>query len=356
MNRAYGSHMLRTIPWLTIIAAACGGAGSEDALRATLAGERRAHLEADAALLASSLDDSLVSLSDGQVQVQTREDVEAMFRSYFSGAAYARWEDLTDPVIRIAPGGRMAWVARRVAVEREEPAFGGGTRRRSFVSAWSATYRYTRGRWRMATVTSTFEPADPSRQIVAGARRAAGWTTLPDSLRAHATVTGPGGPFEVTVVSAASGGVRATWIPGPTGVITSDSSWWVPSPGTREPLAPVLREFVRGHEVHYGLLAPDTRHDQLRYGGRETFNGVPALRVTAIDGLGGPVDIYYAAGDTMPLGFRVVDHLRQRGPVVVTAGDWTDVNGRRIFRSAEFVQGQERFRYRYVELALHPDS
>jgi hypothetical protein len=133
------------------------------ALDRVLADGRRAHLATDARLLAASLADTLLSLDGGTVTLQPRDSVRAMFERYFAGAGYHAWEDIEPPRIVLAEDTSLAWVARVVCVDREEPSDGGGRRRRVFVAAYSATYRWQGGQWRMTTVTSTFKRPPPER-------------------------------------------------------------------------------------------------------------------------------------------------------------------------------------------------
>jgi hypothetical protein len=128
-----------------------------------LADGRRAHIETDPQGLAAGLADSLVSLDAGVVSVQPRDSVQAMFTRYFTGARYHAWEDLEPPRVVLSTDRSLAWVARVVCVDREEPAEAGGVRRRVFVSGYSATFAWQRGRYRMTTVTSTVLPDPPRR-------------------------------------------------------------------------------------------------------------------------------------------------------------------------------------------------
>ena len=155
--------------------AACGGAQppTEATARATLdsilADGRRAHLETDAVRLSASLPDSLLSLDRGAVSVQSRDSVRAMFTRYFAGARYRAWEDLEPPRVILSADRSLAWVARIVCVDREEPDDSGGRRRRVFVSGYSSTFAWRAGRYQMTTVTSTVLPTPPERCPSSGA-------------------------------------------------------------------------------------------------------------------------------------------------------------------------------------------
>lgn len=154
-------------PAVFLLLVGCSRASGTDAtdaraaLESVLAAGRRAHLETDADLLGASLADTLVSMNAGAVSLQLKDSVVAMFREYFTGATYHAWQDLVPPRILMAEHNSLAWVARVVCVDREEPPESGGRLREVFVSAYSATYAWRDGGWRMTTVTSTFLPEPP---------------------------------------------------------------------------------------------------------------------------------------------------------------------------------------------------
>lgn len=133
---------------------------AEDQIRGLLELDRRAHLEIDAGLLVQHLADTLVSVANGEVQFETREQAASFFASYFEGAVYHAWDDLMPPIVRVSADAQMAWVARKVRVDREEPAEDGERRRREFVAAWIATYERSGEGWRMTSVASTFAPQE----------------------------------------------------------------------------------------------------------------------------------------------------------------------------------------------------
>jgi ketosteroid isomerase-like protein len=137
-----------------------GGSQNRAALEAILEAQRSAHLELDADRLVEQIADELVSIDSGVITVQTRAEVREMFASYFEGATYFAWEDLEPPLMKISADGSLAWVVRRVGVDREEPDGSGGHRRRQFVSAYTSTFEKSDGEWRMTTVTSTFAPSE----------------------------------------------------------------------------------------------------------------------------------------------------------------------------------------------------
>lgn len=149
---------------LLLLASACADPGDSalerrlGEIEAVLDAHREAHLRTDASALSEGVADTLLGIDAGMIREQSREQVKRMFESYFEGATYHAWQDTEPPRISISADGTMAWVARRVRVDREEPASEGGARRQ-FVSAYTSTFERSQdGRWRMTSVTSTFMP------------------------------------------------------------------------------------------------------------------------------------------------------------------------------------------------------
>jgi len=356
--RTRDPRLLEVALLVAVLQLACGPSPEDHAaaLRSILEAERRAHLETDAALLAANLADTLVSVDEGLVTRTARENVERRFAAYFEGAEYRTWDDVEPPVIQVSADGRMAWVSRRVAVERVEPDAGAPATQ--FESAWTATYEKRDGRWVMTSVASTFAPSREAARILATARRNlahVGADSAFEAIRSRADVTVTGsdpGSYGVNVVSATEGRVRLEFSFGMTGVLGGGRDLVRGTAGAEPTVAsPAMRSFVQGHEVHWNILRPDTRFAPLRFTGLTRFAGRPALRLTGTDAAGGAIDLFYAVSDTLPLGYEVSDHIG--GPVdrvQLVVDEWTDGPGPRFPAVAMFLQGTDRFRYRFVEI------
>jgi pimeloyl-ACP methyl ester carboxylesterase len=327
-------------------------------LREVLEAERQAHLRTDADALAAHLAATVLSVDAGTIREVPRGEMRDSFARYFSGARYERWEDLEPPRIELSDDGSMATVARRVSVARTT---NGRVRPGdTFVSSYLASYRVTDGQWLLTSVASSFEAPGRVEEIRSRAVAAMGGpdeVARVEAVRAHALAEGPGGSFEVEVLSHRNGGVRAAWSGGPTlGVGPGPGEGWMAGPDGVAPLEPSMVGFVRGHELHMLAIAPETRLDGLAFTGRVSFEGEPALRLTGVDARDRPVELYYGVESGLPLGLRLIDDVRpERGAVTTTFLDWGDVDGVRLFRGARFEQGDEVFRYRYDLLEILDD-
>lgn len=122
--------------------------------------DRTAHLEGDAAGIAARVAPEMLSVADGEIKRQTREDVRKQLADYFSVAKHTAWEDVEPPLVGLSPDGKMAWAVYRVHSKFVETT-AGGKKNSEFVAAWTSTYEKIDGRWLMTTVTSTFQPSAP---------------------------------------------------------------------------------------------------------------------------------------------------------------------------------------------------
>ncbi|MDH3734437.1 MAG: hypothetical protein OEU54_12935 [Gemmatimonadota bacterium] len=198
------------------------------------------------------------------------------------------------------------------------------------------------------------EPATPADEVLRGSRRAMGGESAARGIgfaRFRAAATGPEGGYEVTVHANAEGDVRLDFSLGFSGSATSDDGWVRFGPG--EPIASLtdtLETFVRGHDLLMNALHPETRYGPLRLIGERTFVEVEAFRLDGVDALGAPIEFYYSRADTLPLGFRLLDHLRGAGPVTTLFLDWQRRGDVRLPMAARFVQGDEVFEYEMAEV------
>lgn len=89
--------------------------------------------------------------------------------------------------------------------------------------------------------------------------------------------------------------------------------------------------------------------------GVDDLAGRRAHIVEFTDSLGEPFFAYYSLADTLPLGFRVT---HTDPDVIVTIGGWEAHGPLRLFTSASFAQGGERYEYSNVDIRLNgiPDS
>lgn len=198
-------------------------------------------------------------------------------------------------------------------------------------------------------------PAPPATgpELFAAAHRALGVTDSIRTIWAVATVASPSGGFLARIASATDGRVRLALGEGLVAGVQGGQGWVCDSAGQVAPLDSVTRSVVRGHDLHMLIVAPSwlaapTRDPDQRWG----EDSVLTLRFQ--DELGAPLLMHLRAGDTIPVGLDLVNHTGS-GPreVRVRLENWREQAGVRLFRSATFEHGENRFVYSYEELAIN---
>jgi hypothetical protein len=198
--------------------------------------------------------------------------------------------------------------------------------------------------------------ADAIRDDARSAMGGAAAVAAVHAIRSHANATAPDGSFGVEVLSHRNGAARATWTGGFTLGIGSDGRGWMSGDAGTEELDTNSESFLRGHELHMLVIAPETRLTDLTFTGRVEFAGEAALRLTGRDHADSPVELYYRAEDSRPLGIRLIDRARpERGGVTTIFSDWRETGGIRLFHGARFEQDDEVFTYAYDVLEALPD-
>lgn len=123
-------------------------------LRAAHEAVRRAHLEGNAELMGMGTADQIILASNGDLSMNSREQVVNFFRGYFARVQYLEWSDASLPIIHVSPDGGTGWMAVQVRaryLQRANPA----TEERAFRSSWIATYARVGCEWKMTGNSST---------------------------------------------------------------------------------------------------------------------------------------------------------------------------------------------------------
>ena len=130
------------------------------ALLALHADQRTAHIEKDAARLTATFADTFRNISRGEITTPSRAASTERLQAYFDRSTFQAWDDITPPVIRISPDGRMATVAVHKRVRLTAPDSTGTPVAEHTVFAWLATYEKQDGIWRLTAVASTDRPGE----------------------------------------------------------------------------------------------------------------------------------------------------------------------------------------------------
>jgi hypothetical protein len=203
---------------------------------------------------------------------------------------------------------------------------------------------------------SSTDKAETARKILGSARDQLGAVESFATIRAEANVVGPNSEFVTIVWSGRDGRARMEQSGGFAVGVHPGGNWRIDSAtGRVEPLDDPMLAFLRGHELHAAVLVPESRYHSPEFSGDVEFGDQLALAVSLKDNLGDTMFAYFSAVDTVPLGFR----LTQPDPDVdVTLGGWKRQQNLLVFTRAIITQGDEEYRYEYVDIQLNnvPDS
>ena len=119
--------------------------------------QRQAHMTNNAAMLVEELYDTIWSVQNGTIKMNTNEEVKERFDQYFSMVKYYKWDDVEEPVIRISDDGTLATVSvKKITTARFNPKDStseiGAT-----LFAWTSSYKKTNSEWKIYQTTSTRE-------------------------------------------------------------------------------------------------------------------------------------------------------------------------------------------------------
>jgi hypothetical protein len=112
--------------------------------------QKRAHLEGDADLFATTFGPTIHEASGGTVGVVSWAEMRERFVEAFSRIRYLVYEDVERPLIRV--DGDAAWMLVHVRAARTtfagEPVPG-------FEAAWIGAYQRIDGRWLLVAISSS---------------------------------------------------------------------------------------------------------------------------------------------------------------------------------------------------------
>lgn len=120
--------------------------------------QRDYHFNKDSIAFANQLSDSFISVNRGVVSSPTREATVARYNGYFSAVNFVKWDDVSDPIIKISDDGSLAYTVVDKIVEVTYKNADGNDSIGSTHFAWTAIYRKYGDQWKIDCVTSTNKP------------------------------------------------------------------------------------------------------------------------------------------------------------------------------------------------------
>jgi hypothetical protein len=119
--------------------------------------EREAHFKTDVDLLLAHQAEDFVSVNNGKITSEKKQQSREFFQKYFTNAKYFEWDDMEPPIIRISKDATMAWVIVRVKVRRTQKDISGKETETKFIYAGIMTYEKQNNKWMAIANVSTFE-------------------------------------------------------------------------------------------------------------------------------------------------------------------------------------------------------
>ncbi len=119
--------------------------------------DREAHFKTDVDLLQERAPDEFITVNEGKIDRIKKAEERKHFTEYFRAAKYYEWDDVEEPIIRIAKDASMAWMITRVRVRRVQKGAAGEEQERKFIYAGIMTYEKEGEKWKRVANVSTFE-------------------------------------------------------------------------------------------------------------------------------------------------------------------------------------------------------
>ncbi|MBI1392384.1 MAG: hypothetical protein GC152_06535 [Alphaproteobacteria bacterium] len=110
-----------------------------------------AHCSGDAAAIASFAAPQSAIVANGAVRLQSPDDILQSFTEVFARLDYEVYEDVSTPIVRIADGGDIGWIAAQTRAAGREISTG---RRFDDRWAWILPVSKVDGEWRFAGVAA----------------------------------------------------------------------------------------------------------------------------------------------------------------------------------------------------------
>jgi hypothetical protein len=116
---------------------------------------RQAHLRRDPVGFVAADADTIINISDGAVQVVSRDSAIAHLRRYVADRAFTEATDIEPPQIQVSSDGKFAWLIGHVMVRGTRTRPDSGPAPFAFRAAWVDLWRKTSGEWRIVAHANT---------------------------------------------------------------------------------------------------------------------------------------------------------------------------------------------------------
>lgn len=116
-----------------------------------------AHLNKDIEFFVQNLSDDFMSVSGGEIDFPTKEDIRSNFSSYLNSTEFSQYADLREPIVGFSKDGSVAWSVVQVRVAGKQTADDGTEKDMDFTCAWITLYQREGDRWIKLAEVSNFK-------------------------------------------------------------------------------------------------------------------------------------------------------------------------------------------------------
>jgi len=116
-----------------------------------------AHLNKDVDFFVRDLSDNFISVSDGEINFPTKEEIKLQFSKYLNNTTFKEYIDLQKPIIGFSKDGSTAWSIVQVKVTGKRKMEDGKEHDMDFVCAWITMYKKEGDRWKRTIEVSNFK-------------------------------------------------------------------------------------------------------------------------------------------------------------------------------------------------------
>jgi hypothetical protein len=333
--------------------------------------ERDAHLKGDADLLASEIASEFVSVRDGEVESDSREEVRHQFAERFRRVRYSEWDDVIPPRVQISPDGKMVSVVVQIRARYRDWTGLSLGEEHKFLSSWVATYEKQQSEWHMVAIASgvkeivkqisSLQPLSvtpTSAEIFAAAEAAMGTEDARASIRSISSIAachGPKGDYETRVISDRNGNLSFQQflsdhknIEG----ILDGRGWELDDRGRSESIDDIEVSVLRGHEFPMMALDLRRRFHDFKSLGRAQFEGQATTQIAMTDDLGHSVSAYFSLTSHLPVGL-ISTNPRTGRPATIRFDAWRSVSGVNLVSHVTILYDAETWVFDFQALNLN---
>lgn len=117
--------------------------------------QRDYHFNKDSISFANQHSKNFISINRGKITTPKKDETIKRYHNYFSSVEFVKWDDVTEPIIRFANKGTLAYTIVDKIVETISTDENGNKNNSATHFAWTTIYKKYDNEWKIDCVTST---------------------------------------------------------------------------------------------------------------------------------------------------------------------------------------------------------